>query len=545
MTVANGTQPSSVPEPAVSKEELEQGIAELAALSPLAVFPEARVAAAMALLCGITGWIAEWSLGPWLRLSGPAIGLPPLASIAFIVMIGLILAAIIGIVLVSAARMVSSGKMTAETGGNLKMTMPVWWVRWLIASGFIAAVVLGIGGVVLGGTWLREGYGAAAQLFASAVGNYLAMTCFVALGAGFLVVIGSVVAKYFGGLRDFLLGSDRLWLIRCIFVASVLGMVAFGILMGIAALADPFFNATFLGSTLTIATVTATAMFAGWVAILLGRWEWRDRDNERERLRRDRPVKYLNDFRTWDIEAETSVNTKTSEGYPLYLWRESADNRLGLSRPRYFCVEREGDRLLLHFFNPVGVRKPIGALFAGCLVGGAAALWTLVDYFVLGHTTTIGNTHYPTPPALIVLNALLKAGVIGSLIAGAWYLVATLVRWARNRFASDGALYKFPWSELDNFRTLSAADAGAKINGEPARQGEGLAAVLTDGTQIVLTGNAWNHTSIAAQHVAMWKIFVDEREAALSRFAALLKAEQRAAISETAPASSGDVPLSL
>ena len=89
-----------------------------------------------------------------------------------------------------------------------------------------------------------------------------------------------------------------------------------------------------------------------------------------------------------------------------------------------------------------------------------------------------------------------------------------------------------------------AADAGATINGESAKQGEGLAAVLGDGTQIVLTANAWNHTTIAAYHTTMWKIFIEEREAALSHFAAQIKAEKRSVNSESVSTAS-DIPTSL
>ena len=42
------------------------------------------------------------------------------------------------------------------------------------------------------------------------------------------------------------------------------------------------------------------------------------------------------DFRDWDIEVEDSASGRDHEwGFPFYLWRESADNRLYLGRPRY------------------------------------------------------------------------------------------------------------------------------------------------------------------------------------------------------------------
>ncbi|RTL70305.1 MAG: hypothetical protein EKK41_12735 [Hyphomicrobiales bacterium] len=529
-----------------SKEELEREIADVAALSPLAAIgPELRNTVIVAMACGVAGWAFEWLFRPWLPPSEAPFGFPPLASIVFTAGIGALAAIIVGVAIVSFARMLKSGRVTVEVTGNVHATMPVWWVRGLLTAATIAAVFL-VGGVIwLLGVAVRDGLAASANQLATNIGQYLGMTVFVSLFGGFLTVIARIITKYAKGLRLRLLASDRLWLVRCAFEAALYGGSFFMGLMGIAAVVEPLFAATILGSTVTPATFASTALLGAWGGFIMLRSEWRDRATTRMQERIDRPMEYVNDFRTWTIETETSLKKTTPDGYPLFMWRESADDRLGLSRPRYCCVVREGDELVFHFFDPVGARKSTGTLAAACLAGGAAALWTLAEYFVLGHTTTAATRPFPTPPALIFLNAGLRAAIIGGLIASAWYVVSTLVRWGRNRFENDGALYKWPWRDLHNFRALSAADAGAMVNGEPAKSGEGLAAILTDGTQVVLTANAWTHTTIASYHTTMSKMFVIEREAMMLKFAAQLKAEQRARSSGGAGDLDDDSPSSL
>ncbi|MFX8712032.1 hypothetical protein ABTM46_18990, partial [Acinetobacter baumannii] len=41
-----------------------------------------------------------------------------------------------------------------------------------------------------------------------------------------------------------------------------------------------------------------------------------------------------------------------ANGFPFYLWRESADNRLTLGRPRYCCLTPVDGELYFTFFNP-------------------------------------------------------------------------------------------------------------------------------------------------------------------------------------------------
>ena len=46
------------------------------------------------------------------------------------------------------------------------------------------------------------------------------------------------------------------------------------------------------------------------------------------------------EFRDWDIEPETSVGGVDATGHLLYDWREAADSRLMLSRPRYSVQQK-------------------------------------------------------------------------------------------------------------------------------------------------------------------------------------------------------------
>jgi hypothetical protein len=67
------------------------------------------------------------------------------------------------------------------------------------------------------------------------------------------------------------------------------------------------------------------------------------------------------DFRDWDIPPETSLDGVDNNGMPFYLWRESADNRVTLSRPRFCCITCSNDELDFAFFDPRGHVRPTGA----------------------------------------------------------------------------------------------------------------------------------------------------------------------------------------
>ena len=85
------------------------------------------------------------------------------------------------------------------------------------------------------------------------------------------------------------------------------------------------------------------------------------------------------DFRDLDIEVETSTGGRDHQwGFPYYLWRESADNRLYLGRPRYCCITPIEGELYFSFFDPTKDVKPTGANKAFLVTTGVFAALMIV-----------------------------------------------------------------------------------------------------------------------------------------------------------------------
>ena len=74
-----------------------------------------------------------------------------------------------------------------------------------------------------------------------------------------------------------------------------------------------------------------------------------------------------------------------------------------------------------------------------------------------------------------------------------WYVAVTFYRWINGRFKGEGRIDVVPLNMLEGFQVINAGDAGAEINGKRATIGHGLTASLADGSQIILTGDAWNY----------------------------------------------------
>lgn len=249
------------------------------------------------------------------------------------------------------------------------------------------------------------------------------------------------------------------------------------------------------------------------------------------------------EFRTWNLDVETSHTGTAANGYPFYLWRESADNRIGVSRPRYCTVSEIDNELFFEFFNPAAEQKPTGAMMVFVLVGGASALLSLVSYFVFGDQFRASTAPFHTPPVLAVMGALFGGSVVGGISACIWYVITLALRWQRNRFEGDGRVLRMPWSMLESFTELSARDAGAKGNGDNPPTGHGLAAVFIDGSIMILTSNSWERTSIMGTHRELTSLFIAPRDAAIRDFRERLK---RAARTESAaPAGKEGVPDKL
>lgn len=214
------------------------------------------------------------------------------------------------------------------------------------------------------------------------------------------------------------------------------------------------------------------------------------------------------DFRDWDIEAEASYSGTDASGFPFYLWRESADNRLFLGRPRYCCITPISGVLHFSFFNPsANVRS----------TGGARAFWmvtaivaALITVFSIWDLSTREQLPYAMderpPPFFMMLAILLYSPFMGLLVAAPWFVIITVSRWVNGRFEGDGKIVHMPLVQLDGFQVITARDAGAMVDGKPAQTGHGLSAVF-GGSQLILTGNAWNYRSISDKHRDLTQAF--------------------------------------
>jgi hypothetical protein len=218
-------------------------------------------------------------------------------------------------------------------------------------------------------------------------------------------------------------------------------------------------------------------------------------------------------FRDWDIPVETSYSGVDAAGFPFFLWRESADNRLTLSRPRYCCITAGEDQLYFTFYNPAAKSSTNGSLIVAALAAVPVALAILqsgaAERRAQEHLDYVFNTS--PPPFLSLVAAFIFASFAGLIGGTLWYVVTTLCRWVIGRFESDGELASVPLAKLDGFQVIGAREAGAMVGGDPAKSGHGLAAILSDGTQMILTGNAWNYESIAEKHAILTKLFCMRR----------------------------------
>ena len=171
------------------------------------------------------------------------------------------------------------------------------------------------------------------------------------------------------------------------------------------------------------------------------------------------------DFRDRDIEPETSLGGGDAHGYPFYLWRESADNRLTLGRPRYCCITETPDDLYFTFFNPSVDIRPTGA---ARVFGWGITISAIIMLFLAwrGNGSTgpyVSNTS--APPFMTVVGTFLFATTFGGIASGSWFAIVTLRRWMADRFKGDGRVEMKPLRCLDGFQVISAHEAGAMKNG--------------------------------------------------------------------------------
>lgn len=240
-----------------------------------------------------------------------------------------------------------------------------------------------------------------------------------------------------------------------------------------------------------------------------------------------------------ELDEETFASGRDASGWPYFVWRESADNRLGYSRPRYCRVVEVDDNLLFQFFNPSKNVRSTGASMAMLVAGGGIFVWAFGAAFV----GPVGDSF-----ATVVAGFLYACfAAIG--LGGVWYAATTMARWAKNRFEGDGHLYELPWRDLVGFQVVAAEATGANRSNRKAPGGEGLFADFGGrAPSLPLTANFWNHDSIAEKHRMMTRAFVEERAPVLAEWEARRKhrEQQQAAVNSLLPATSNQgVPDTL
>ena len=255
-------------------------------------------------------------------------------------------------------------------------------------------------------------------------------------------------------------------------------------------------------------------------------------------------TKASSDFRDWDVAPETSVGGIDANGFPFYVWRESADNRLTLARPRYCCITPKDGELYFTFFNPSEDTKASGGFLVFAVVGALVGIAMLGTAWFNPPLPRPYHLDESPPPFLILLGALFAGSVFGGLAGGVLHIVVTIARWIFGRFPGEGRLTMMRLRDLSNFNTANAGEVGAKINGEEAKVGHGLTAVFEDNSMIILTGNAWNYRSIVGKHRDLNSAFRAPRDEILAEWAARQKKAQTKPVTETPSAAQG-VPDSL
>lgn len=226
-----------------------------------------------------------------------------------------------------------------------------------------------------------------------------------------------------------------------------------------------------------------------------------------------------NDLRVIDLDVETHRSGKDAAGHPVYVWRESADNRYGLSRPRYCCITASDKDLYFTFYNPSGNVQLTSAWKAAAAVAGAI----MVIFVITMITDRFRDAPMPystePPPGMALIASFGTAMFLGAAVFYIWDSIATVLRWRRDRFAGDGSITIVPWSELEAFQVVTPEEAGVKRDPEKrSNGGHGLMATFgNEHPAIPLTANIWEYQSIAEKHRDLTTLFVDSREAAFAR----------------------------
>lgn len=459
-----------------------------------------------------TGWLVEWFLGPWISIPGiarSAAGMPSLSSVVLVVALWAAVGALYGIVAVVAMRRWIAGLLRVPGNGVSSIAIrPAWWARALRD-----AVIMFVVGALVGGVWvLGQWIGNTEQLnkdFKPGDGPaLLAIAAILAIVAGLAMRFDEFVSGFLGFLKPLFMRSPVLWWIVSTVAGMIAGGVFLGLFVGLAFVAEPFGVAAGLGSALSLATFVGLLPLAAKGALIVGGGMWDDRtamQGERE-PELWRPASQ-DDFRNWDLPPETSFGGREANGYPFLIWRESADNRAGLSRPRYCCLTEQDGDLNFTFFDPSLDVRPTGALVACGVVVALVVIAALTSYWLTPRPYIPYAFDERPPPFLIFLSTAFSASMLAGLVGGGWFTLVTLVRWYRNRFEGDGRISSKPLQLLVGFTDLNAGEMGARINSEVATTGHGLIATFSDGAVMYLTKNAWDYPSIVERHRQLTNAF--------------------------------------
>ena len=423
-------------------------------------------------------------------------------------------------------------------GVPAKLLAPVWWARWLLGSiGFIALFQLGVMLWRFGHHLQGVTLSLSQQQDAASLSWVVAWSSIFASG---VMVATDAAGRFLGRTRRWAASSVLVWSSFSALCGlwSALGYAM--ILIASALAMKPGLMALGFGSPLNTTYVIAALAIAarlGWEDV---KETWQGRSTAMSDATSPTPPLSRNDFWNWDIESETSVSGISGNGYPFFLWRESADNRIGLSRPRYCCLLKEDDELHLAFFNPSEDVKPTGGWVVGGMIGALVAIAMVTGLWVETPPPAAFISNQNPPAFLRFLSYVVASSLAGIVSGSVWHFCTILFRWYRNRFAQDGRLFVQPLRNLSGFDLVAASDLGAKVNGEPAKIGRGLTAVFTDGTMWSLTANAWEYPSIVRYHAALTNAFRVPRDHMLAELEAEKKRVARTASQPTAPATTAN-----
>ena len=387
-----------------------------------------------------------------------------------------------------------------------------WWVMGVFTTLAVSLGIIVWGGVYAIDRWLVKGQ----NLFvAGEIGYIIGFAIFVGVPSGILVAIVDGTSRIFPRLRPSLIRSPRLWALVCIFLWPLLTAWMSFLLWCLSVVARWLLLAFGYDMSLTPASVIAGVLFSALFS-LPGVWlKWQERSTK---TLGENATSIRQDFWAWDLALESSQGGIAATGYPFYVWRESADNRLGLSRPRYCVIADDGRELNFMFFNPSADRHPTWAVLVGGLVAIIIAIGTTAGSW-FGGRSALPLSYFET---------ITLASLIGLIAGGAWHIGLILLRWNYGRFELDRHFTVKPLRLLSGFDMVHAGEIGAMVDGERAKTGNGLTATFDDGSMIILTSNAWNYRSVVEHHQELTNAFRVPRDDYVTKW----EAKQKIAVVE-------------